>query len=63
MDSNHSVIPGNIRGGEEFESPYICSVCGKPVRVINNEIIRTCEHINSPVSLKLRAVTSGTGLF
>ena len=38
------------------DSGYLCKECGLPVVVINEELVRKCEHTNAPVI----AVMSGT---
>lgn len=38
-----------------------CSICGKEVVVINNEIIRSCEHRDSTIISQLTVVLNGKG--
>ena len=40
-----------------------CSVCGKEVVIINNEVVRNCEHKDSAIISQLTVVLNGKGGF
>ena len=40
---------------------YTCAECGAKADVVEGEVVRTCEHVDAPVTADIQAVVYGEG--
>lgn len=40
---------------------YFCAQCRQPARIVNGEVVRTCEHADGSIVASASATTHGSG--
>lgn len=40
---------------------YFCAQCQEPARIVNGQVVRTCEHTDASIVASASATTHGSG--